>query len=511
MARQKGTDFDNINTNGNKRDKVKVTDVVTLFKFPEKKWVTLRLYGDIHSYATAWVKTKTKDGKSTKFPIDLPSYDPTTQTFDSTKYDPWYEFSQQERDNNVERDDQMIQVGRKFYMNALLRHLQKQQPSTKIRPTSTEKETGFKDKDSDTWTPWQVLALSPGLIGKIRELKGLNTVTSKKTGATKTYNVSDEKFGRDIRILYDSTKSPGDQYQVVPGDSRTPMTEEELSFLRWDTSALASEPPSDEETKKEFESWAKRNGIKLKSGKRRDEEDIDEDEDESPKKGKSKKTTTSKKKQVEEDDEDDEDLDGDDDGLDEDEDDEPAPKKGKKAPAKGKKVVEEDDDDDLDEDEDEDEDEDDEPAPKKGKKAAPAKGKKKQVDEDDEDEDDEDLDDDEDDEPAPKKGKAVKGKKKPVEEDDEDEDDDDLDEDEDEDDEPAPKKSKKAAPKGKKKPVEDDEDEDEDEDLDDDEDDEDEEPAPKKSKKPAAKKVAKKTSKKKPVEEDEDDEDDLDD
>lgn len=473
-----------------------------LFKFPEKKWVTLRLYGDVHSYATAWVKTKTKDGKSTKFPVDLPSYDPETQQFDSTKYDPWYAHAQHEKDSGVERDDQLIQVGRKFYMNALFRHLQKQQPSTKIKPTSTERETGFKDKDSDTWTPWQVVALSPTLIGKIKELKGLNTVTSKKTGATKTYSVTDPKFGRDIRIFFDGSKAPADQYQVIPADTRSALDEEELSFLRWDTSCLAAEPLSDEETKREFESWAKRNGVKLKKGKAVDADDIDEDEDDEPPK-KGKKTPAKGKKKVVEEDEDDEDEDEDGGIDDEDEDDDEPPKKSKGK----KKPVEDDEDEDEDDDglDDEDEDEDDEP-PKKSKKQV--KSKKKPVDEDDEDEDeDDDLEDeDEDDEPPKSKKKApAKGKKKPVDEAEDDEDDD-LDEDEDDEDEP-PKKSKKPV-KGKKKPVEDDEDEDED--LDDEDEDEDEPP---KKKKAPAKKVAAKKSKKKPVEEDEDEDedDDLDD
>jgi hypothetical protein len=483
---QRGTDFDSVNTSSRK-DRVKLTDLITLYKFPEKKWVTLRLFGAVHSYATAWITSVNKEGKKVKFPVELPSYDPETQQFDSTKYDPWNDYALFEKNSGIERDKQLVQVGRKFYANALFRHLQKQQPSTRIKPTPGERESGFKDKDSDTWTPWQAVALPAGVIQKIKELKGLNTFTSKKTGATKTYSVADEKFGRDIRVLYDSSKAPADQYQVVPGDKRTPLTEEELAFLRWDTSILGGEIPEDKETKTEFESWAKRMKIKLKNGKPIGADDIDEDDDEDeddkPSKSKKKAPAKSKAKSKRDPDEDEDDED-EDDGLDEDDEDEDdKPAKSKKKPvAKSKKKDPDEDEDEDDEDSDEDDDEDSE---------------------DDEDE----LDDDEDEDdvkpskskkkPAPKSKAKSKSKSEEDDEDDEedeDEDEDSDDEDEDEDDEdvkPSKSKAKSKAPakskaKSKRDPDEDEDDEDEDlddedDDLEDDEDeDEDEKPAPKK-------------------------------
>jgi hypothetical protein len=488
---QKGTDFDNVRT-GNRSDKPKITDKINLFKFPEKKWVTFRFFGPTFSYATGWVKTKTKDGKPTKFPVSFPSYDPDTQQFDTTKYDPWYAIVQEEEDIR-ENDKKTVQVAKKFYCNALSRAAQKQQPSRLPKPTAAERKSGHKDKDSETWTPWVALALPGGAIRKLAELKPLNTVTSKKTGSTTAYAVSHDKFGCDVRIMFDSTKAPAEQYSVQIGE-RSPLTEEELAFLTWDLSDLAAES-TEEETKRDYESWAKRMGIKVKSkGKKAAEDDYEEDED----------------------------LDEED----EDEDDEPAPKKGKGKPApakkaapakgKGKKAAEEDEEDEDEESDDfddEDEDEDDAPPPKKGKAAPAKKGKKVEEDEEDEDDfgDDEDEDEDSDDED---------------DQDSEDEDDDldDEDEDEDEDDEPAPKKGAKKAPakkpvaKGKKAAVEEDEDEDEDSDDEDEDDfddeDEDEAPPPKKgAKKPVAKAPAKKTAakSKKVVEEEDEDDDDFDD
>lgn len=531
MARQAGTDFDNFKAN-NRGDKPKITDKITPFKFPEKKWVTIRIFGGLYGYTTYWCKIDAKDmsPKAKRFPVISPSYDPATQSFDSTIYDPWYELSQTQtfdKDDKDARNKQLVQIQTQFYANAVSRAAQKQAPSRTPKPTAEERKSGFKDKDSDTWTPWVPVPIGKGLAQKIKELSGLNVVESKKTGAAKAYSVAHEKFGCDIRVLFDNDKAPADKYQVQIGERRA-LTEEELAYLQWDLSELVTPVTDEKENRRDYEGWATRMGIKTTKKRKHEveefdedaelDEEEDEDEDDAPKSKKKvaakKAPAKGKKKAVVEDDEEEDDEEDDDsfDDDDEDEDDEPVAKKGKKAPAKGKKKVvdededdEEDDEDSEDDDSDED-DEDDEPAPKKGKKAPAkktvAKGKKKVVEEEDEEEDDDFDEDEEDDEPAPKKkavkGKAApaKGKKKVVEDDDEDEEDDDFDEDEDEEeDEPAPKKKPakgKAPVKGKKKVVEEDDDEDEeeeDEDDDFDEDDEEDEPAPKK--KAPAKKSAK--------------------
>jgi hypothetical protein len=504
MGRQKGTDLDGARTN-TRTEKFKISDKITVMKFPEKKWVTGRLWGVLHSYAIAWVKGKTKEGKPTKFPVYLPSYDPETQQFDSTVYDPWYKIWEEEK--GIERDDQTVQINRKFYGNFLLRAAQRQKPSKVGKPTADERSSGFKEKDSDTWTPWQPVALPPGLVQKIQELKGLNVVESKKTGSSKAFSVTHEKFGRDIQIYYDSTKAPGDQYQVQLSD-RKPLTEEELAFLRWDTSELAPEPLTEEQVRKDYEDWCKRMGRKVKKARKIDpdedvdvsDDDDDQDDDDTPKsKGKKKPAPKSKRRA----DSDEDDSDSDDDDLDDDDDDdEPVSKsksKSKKRPDPDEDDDEDDDssDDDEDEDDDTDDDEDED-------------GDDDSDSDDDDEDDDDDLDDD--DEPASKskaKSKKPARSKKPSNDDDDaDEEDEDDDDDLDDDDEPVSKsKAKSKAKPAAKKPVakskkrpdpdedddEDDSDSDDDDDLDDDDDDT---PPPPKSKKPATKKPAAKTTKK---------------
>jgi hypothetical protein len=493
MAKQRSVSFDDAKTNS-RSEKVKVTDLVSLLKLPEKKWVTGRLFGGLNSYATGWVNYKKKDGGGKgKFPVNLRSWDPQSGSFDSTVYDPWFALWQKEKDEGIAKEKMTIQINKKFYADFLLRSAQRQAPSTLTKPTRAERESGFKDKDSDTWTPWTVFAMPPSLVEKVKELKGLNVVRSKKSGS-KAYSVADEAYGCDVRIYYDGEKSPADQYQIQLGE-RTPLDEEELAFLRYDTSNLVTEQ-TDEEVKRDFESFCTRAGIELDEPKRKrsKKREDDEDEDDQPKRSKRRSSDDDEDDEDEDDrpkrskrradpDEDDEDETpkkrgkasrDDDDDLDED--DEPPKKRGSKSS--------------KDEDDDDQDDDDDEPRRGKGKTgtgvASSAKSRSKRAVEEDEDDGDDDSDGDEDDEGVSAKSKSSKKRRPDPDEDEDDEDeppkkrgkkvveeDDDLD-DEDEppkkrgkkvvdedDDEPSPKRSSKKRP--------------------DPDEDEDDEPAPKRS------------------------------
>jgi hypothetical protein len=487
-------DLDDART-GSGRDRApNVGDLVDVYKFPDKKWVTLRLGSGLFSRAGYWIVTKKRDGSKGKFPAPCASYDPESQERDSTIPDPWRDLAAVLRDGLSEderkkKDAMLIQFQQEWFMPAIIRSIQKGLPDRLPKPTPSERKSGFKEKDSDSLTAWRAVKLGKSLLGKLQELKGLNTVES-KSGAVKAFSVNDPKFGRDIRIYFDKDKAPADQYQVQLGDKRTPLTEEEQAMLGWDLESACAPVTAgmDEEqlekfhkqVKTDFDQWAAKMGIKVKKSKKDVEEDEDfDDEDEDEPKPKKKPASKGKKPPVDEDD----DLDGDEDEDDDDFDDEDEPKK-KPAPKKGKKPpVDEDDDFDDDDDGDEDDEDDEPPAKKKpaGKasgKPAPKKGKKPAVEDDDfddgDDDGDSDEDDDFDDEPpkkkAPaKKGAPAKGKKPPVDEDDDFDDEDDGDsedgddEDDDFDDEPpakkkAPAKGKPAA-KGKRKPaVEDDDD-----------------------------------------------------
>lgn len=267
MARRQSIGFDDARDSGGDKPK-RVSDIITVYKIPEKKWTTVRFHPEIHCYATAWVKTLNKENKPTKFPALLRSFDPITQEFDSTIKDPWYEFSQKERADNVDQKDRLIQISKKFYGNMIVRKLQAQKPERTPKPEPEEIESGFKSKDSDTWTDWSAFALPPGLIRAIKELRDLNTVES-KNGSTTAYSVTDIEHGCDIKIYFDPEQPPATQYKVQLG-SPTPLTEDELASLRWDTSDLESEPPSEQKALKDFADWQRKMGL-VKDG--RDEDD----------------------------------------------------------------------------------------------------------------------------------------------------------------------------------------------------------------------------------------------
>jgi hypothetical protein len=488
-------DLDDGKTGGGRGERrPDVGDLVEVYKFPEKKWVTLRLLPGLFSTAGYWIKSKKKDGKPVKFPKPCLSYDPQAQERDSTVPDPWRDAQTFLRDNMTEkergdRDAQLIQFTQNWWMEAIVRSAQKSLPDRMPKPTAAERKTGFKEKDSDSLTAKRVIRLGKSLLGKIQELKGLNTVES-KSGSVKAFSVNDLKYGRDLRIYLDSSKAPADQYQVQLGEKRTPVTEEEMAMLGWDLATTCASPTEVvdakekkklfDEDKKEFDQWATKMGVKMKKARRDvdededfdgdedDEDDTDSDDDDTPKQKKpNAKGKGAAKKPVDEDDDDlDEDSEEEDDDFDEDEDE--APKGKKPAPkVKGKKPVDEDDFDDEDEeDEDDLEDEDEAPRGKKPTKK-PAVNKKKPIDEDDDfdDELDDDDEDEEEEKPSSKKSASKKpignGKKKVVEEDDDDLDDDFDDEDEDEaprGKKPLPKKPTTTKAKGKKPVVEDDDD-----------------------------------------------------
>lgn len=458
----RGTDLDAVAVRGSSNT-FRMSDVVNMLEYPTKNgkpgWVTIRLFGPVYSDAFFWVKAKQGSNKSFRAPCRC--YDPDTHQCVPEKYDPWYDEYRRECDENIDRKDRLLQYSRYFYMQAIVRKLQDNMPA-KNRVTAQEKKSGFKDPDSDSYTPVVVVQLTPKILSAIQEMKEDNIVKL-KSGTRKAYHVTDEKFGRDIMIKKDMSPgvAPGDIYQVklAVDSGRTPLTEEEKAYLTWDMNTIYAPEQSEEQVKRDFESWARRMGLTKRKVEEPevdgDDDDTDDfDEERSTPKLKKK---VSKKPEVEEDDF--EEDDSEDDFEDEEEDETPKKKPAKKS----KKVVEEEDEDDLDEDSDDSEDDfddedEDEPTPKKK-----ASKKKPVEDEDDfeDDDSDDDFDDDEDEEPAPKKKPS---KKKVVEE--EDDEDDFDDEDEEEEPKPVKKSSKKKPVKKSKKVVEDDDDEFEDDDED---------------------------------------------
>ena len=402
----RGTDMDAVVVRS-REERKKPTDIFTLLEYPSKNgkpaWVTIRLFGPVFSEGTYWVRAK-RDNPKSSFPAPCLSYDYNTHQRTSDKEDPWGDELQRERDAGM--DQPYIRYQPYLYMNAIVRKEQSREPA-RNRLTAEEKETGFKDKDSDSWTPVVVVRFTPSLFKKVQDLKDDNIVKLKS--GTKAFNVNHERFGRDIMIRYDPNAAASDKYAVklVVDGGRTPLTEEEKAYLKWDIEAMYNDEPSLEETKRDVAAWRKRMGLtdeKSKAVESMDdnEESFDDDIEDTPK---------LKKRKPDADVFEDDDVGSfdppkksksDDDDFDDDDFEEEAPRKKSKA-----KPVEEDDFDDDDFDDEEDE----KPA---------RKSKSKKVEEDDFDDDDFE-DDEEEDKPIPKSKKPLKSKfkkAKPVDDDD---------------------------------------------------------------------------------------------
>ena len=376
--------LDEIETRRNGNDSARIEELIDVFKWPDGKWVQVRLMDrGLLPISTHWVPIiGSKTGKESKIPRLCLNIDPDSGKAIKGKC-PYCELGDTARAQDH------------YYFNAIIRELQEDQPKKAVKPTSSERETGFKDIDSRSWTPVRAIRLPGGLLDQFKAQKDLNKHKSKKTGETKKYAINHDKYGVDFNVMYDSSIKGGQKYKISK-EGRTPLTEEELEYLVYDLDGAAIAKEMGLKTLEEALRDVKT--LTLASGKggkdddekskgRRvidDDDDVDLDEDDEPKK-KGKKSKH----------------------RDDDEDDEPKKKKGKKS---------------KDEDEDDEDDEDE----KQSKKSKKSKHRDDDEDEDDEDEDDED-EDDEDEKPSKKSKKSKKSKHRDDDDDEDDEDEDDDD------------------------------------------------------------------------------------
>src|SRR5690606_2245553 len=164
MAKQKGTDFDSYKSGRGNDDRKRPEEIVDILKLPDNgdKWTTIRMIGNLHTYAGYWVTTAKRDGKEGQFYTPSLCYDHETQEFDRSKYDPWLEAA-----DRLNTGDRKVIVPRRVaYSNVIVRAEQKKAPKKLPKPTKAELKSGFKDKDSDTWTPVKVMAFPSSLMNK---------------------------------------------------------------------------------------------------------------------------------------------------------------------------------------------------------------------------------------------------------------------------------------------------------------------------------------------------------
>jgi hypothetical protein len=329
-------------------DKPRLNDLVEIYDMPTGKFVDLRLVGPVTSMGTHWIEIiGSKSGNKANIPKICLNYNSITEELD---------------DNGCPYCEGEQRLDKAYYCNAIVRELQDSEPRKKPKHTKKErKETNIgskkepyncyvKERGSKSWSPIKGQRFPLTVASSIASLMEINRHTNKKTGKTRTYALSDPRYGCDIQVRKEKQKKGPVKYQVQKGSKRTPLTDEEKAYLHQNLDVRDLLVEDLETARREWE----------KLEKQLVGNDAEDDDDEYLDDKKGKKGKKSKGKSRDEDDDDDEDEGEDDDfDLDDDLEDEPKKKKGKKKTSskpekssksstkkKKKKVVDDDEDDD---------------------------------------------------------------------------------------------------------------------------------------------------------------------
>ena len=218
---------------GNK-DYPRLDEVVDTFSFPPDEWVTLRfLPSDIISIKQHWISIVTKTGKSINLPRYCLAHSPTggedARKDEDGKPIPCIYCTLQ---HGNDKSGAPANANTAYYANAIVREIQEDEPRRTAPHTKGESASGFKDMKSKSWTPIRVIRLTPTMIGRIQELGENNRVKNKKKGTTEAYDITDVKYGIDVRIKYKPKAAGSDKYSI-DAESRSPITEDEEKLLSY--------------------------------------------------------------------------------------------------------------------------------------------------------------------------------------------------------------------------------------------------------------------------------------
>lgn len=380
-------------------DAPRLEDLVDVLNLPAGKWIQIRLLDtDILPIKTHWINIMTRTtNRQVRIPKLCVNFDPATEGVVKGVKCAYCEAG--------------LDGSTAYLANVLVRSRQEDAPS-RIRMTQEEKDSGFKDPGSESWTPVSVMRIPATLMQKIQGLKDLNKRKNRKTGKTATFDVNHPRFGIDLNIKYNPNAKGGDKYEINLAMDSGPLTEEELSYLVYDLSddliaRMGRETPQ--------ESARSLEGMELVSA------DQFDDGDDLGSSGKGRSSSKSQGRGR---------------GRDDDDDlgDDPPPRRGGGSGSKNQSRGRSNDDDDLGDDGDDSLDDD--PPPRRGGSGSKNQSRGRSNDDDD------DLDDD----PPPRRGgnSGAKNQSRGRNRDDDDlgDDDDDLGEDDDDqDDDPPPRRS----------------------------------------------------------------------
>lgn len=310
-------------------DRKRLDEVIDILTFPKKKWIQIRFLDvDILPVKQHWINILTsKTHKEINIPKFCVSFDPNTED-DLEGIDcPYCSLG-----SNVAK-------AQRFYLaNAIIRDIQEDEPAKKSKLTPAESESGFKDMDSDSWTPVRVVRLPMSLAKKIKDLGTLNKLKT-KSGDVVFYDVSHPSYGADVNIKFDPDETGANMYNVQLS-GRTRLTPEEKEYLVYNlTDELLD--MCGRETSKEAQKELDRMDLMEKDGDGDSSKASKSTAKSSKSAGKSRgKGPKFQHEEVTAGDDDDYELDGDDEGEDDGDEDEAPPAKTKpKASAKTRSTL----------------------------------------------------------------------------------------------------------------------------------------------------------------------------
>jgi hypothetical protein len=323
--------FDDVNPSGGNRDDAKLDEIFDLFvpsRDAKGEYVTLRfLPTSILPIKKHWIQIMGgKEGakRAVGIPVMCVGFDPDNEDVPLEGREcPYCNLPHGKKEDGYPAQEEL-----KYLANVIVRDLQTDEPKRKEKPTKKEKETGYKDIKSKTWSPVRVCVLPPGATRRLRELGSRNIPKKgKKTGkgladGKTAFPVNHPRYGLDIDIKYNE-KAAGSEKYSIEKQSVAPLTDEEKGYLVWNLEDWETlYDASGRQTTKEAKGKLKRMDV---IGMAVDNDsDSDEDDDEGSSKSKSRKLGSkdkskgkgdkdkakSKKPKSRDDDDDDDDDDG---------------------------------------------------------------------------------------------------------------------------------------------------------------------------------------------------------
>ncbi|AFH14707.1 single strand DNA binding protein [Pseudomonas phage Lu11] len=344
--------FSSIKTKS-RNDALKLDDVIDIITLPKNKYFTFRILPIMPLHVRqVWIKLWAGGKGKEKRVVSIPRYAINFDPNNPEKPKKGVKCPYMELAAKFEgQKEAPVRAGDFWLFNVIDREKQDEgAPRKSPPPSKSEKKTGFKDINTETWTPVRVMRLTSTSINRLQELSEENRVKDKKTKKTAQFDASDARYGFDVKIKFKPDAPGTDKYALDPAGGPSKLTDEEQSYLTWnlteellDATGRMTEEAAREDIKR----------MEVVGGEAVDDDEDEDDEDDRPRKGKKSKSTA---------------LDDDDD--DDDEDDKPkkskkskdkkSSKDGKKSSKKSSK---------LDDDDDDDDDNDEEPKTKKSSKS----------------------------------------------------------------------------------------------------------------------------------------------